>query len=136
MNKSQLLKELQTNTYVRIQTSTIHGIGVFAIQKIPKACRDMFSKVPTEWHPLSRQEVDELPESSRLLVETYCLFDEHVYYVPADGFKTMDVSFFLNHSSEPNIISINDGEFFETLKDIECGEELLIDYGSIVDSED
>ncbi|MGB4969387.1 MAG: SET domain-containing protein, partial [Saprospiraceae bacterium] len=61
---------------------------------------------------------------------------EHVYYVPADGFKTMDVSFFLNHSSEPNIISINDGEFFETLKEIECGEELLIDYGSIVDSED
>jgi SET domain-containing protein len=47
----------------------------------------------------------------------------------------MDLVNFLNHSDTPNIISINNGEFFETIRDIKQGEELLIDYGEIVDGE-
>jgi SET domain-containing protein len=47
----------------------------------------------------------------------------------------MDVSLFLNHSNEPNIISINDGDYFEAIRDIKSGEELVIDYGEIVDEE-
>jgi SET domain-containing protein len=43
---------------------------------------------------------------------------------------------YLNHSDQPNLISVNDGEFFEAIRDIEAGEELLIDYGTIVDSEE
>jgi SET domain-containing protein len=69
-------------------------------------------------------------------VETYCLFDEDFYYVPDYGFKVMDIVIFLNHSEEPNIISINDGEDFETLRDIKAGEELFIDYGEIVESDE
>jgi SET domain-containing protein len=46
----------------------------------------------------------------------------------------MDLVNFLNHSDTPNIISINDGEFFEAIQDIKKGEELVIDYGEIVDS--
>ena len=45
----------------------------------------------------------------------------------------MDLVNFLNHSDTPNIISLNDGEDFETISDIAAGEELLINYGSIVD---
>jgi SET domain-containing protein len=48
----------------------------------------------------------------------------------------MDIVIFLNHSEEPNIISINDGEDFETLRDIKAGEELFIDYGEIVESDE
>jgi SET domain-containing protein len=55
--------------------------------------------------------------------------------VPAHGFKVMDLSLFLNHSNTPNIISINDGDYFETTREIKAGEELFIDYGSIVDDE-
>jgi SET domain-containing protein len=42
---------------------------------------------------------------------------------------------FLNHSDTPNVISINEGEFFEAIRDIKEGEELVIDYGEIVDGE-
>jgi SET domain-containing protein len=42
---------------------------------------------------------------------------------------------FLNHSDEPNLRSVNDGEYFESLRDILAGEELFIDYGSIVDGD-
>ena len=134
--KLGLLKELESNTFVRILPSAIHGIGVFAIKPIPKACRDFFSKEEGEWTELSFEEVADLPESSRALIETYCLFNETHYYVPSKGFKVMDLSLFLNHSTEPNIKSVNDGLEFEALRAIEVGEELLIDYGTIVTSDE
>ena len=89
-----------------------------------------------EWIKIERSEIDALPAHSKELVETYCLFDEDHYYVPDYGFKVMDIVNFLNHDDVPNIISINDGEDFETLREIKAGEELFIDYGKIVDSEE
>lgn len=130
--KSQLIAELCTQTFVRLQPSPVHGIGVFAIIDIPKDCKNLFSEEPGEWHTLTMAEFYALPEHARSLVETYCLFDEHTYYVPANGFKQMDLSLFLNHSDQPNIISVNGGEYFMTLREIAAGEELLIDYGTIV----
>ncbi|MFX9054095.1 SET domain-containing protein [Acinetobacter baumannii] len=46
----------------------------------------------------------------------------------------MDVSLFLNHSDTPNIISVNDGAYFKAIRTIQKGEELFVDYGTIVDS--
>ncbi len=43
---------------------------------------------------------------------------------------------FINHADEPNIISIDDGDYFEAIVDIKAGEELVIDYGTIVDSDE
>ena len=71
----------------------------------------------------------------RSLIETYCLYDDENYFVPDYGFKKMDLVNFLNHSDTPNVISINEGEFFEAIRDIKQGEELFIDYGEIVDGE-
>ncbi len=136
MNKAALLAELAGNTYVMIKPSPIEGIGVFAIRDIPKGCRDMFSRSVIrhdEWIRIPKTDIDLLPAHSKTLVETYCLFDEENYYVPEYGFKKMDLVNFLNHSDTPNIISINEGEFFEALRDIANGEELLVDYGELVD---
>lgn len=135
MNKQELLQELANNTWVMIRPSPIEGIGVFALRDIPKGCREMFSSPDTieQWIPVSKTEVDQLPAHARALIENYCLYDETHFFVPGYGFKKMDLVNFLNHADEPNIISINDGEFFEATRDIRAGEELLIDYGEIVD---
>lgn len=136
MDKQALLSALAGNTYVMIKPSPIEGIGVFAIRDIPKGCRDMFSlskKDELEYVEISRNEVKALPEYSQYLIETYCLFDKENYFVPADGFKKMDLVNFLNHSDEPNVISINEGEFFEAIRDIKTSEELLVDYGDLVE---
>ncbi len=134
MNKVDLLSELNNHTYVMLQPSPISGIGVFAVQNIPVGCREMFSKpnVNDEWITLSKNEVDELPNHSKFLVGNYCLYDDENYFVPAEGFKKIDLSLFINHSITPNIISINDGDYFEAIKNIEIGEELVLDYGQIV----
>ena len=137
MNREELLNELISNTWVMIKPSLIEGIGVFALQDIPKGCRSMFSKATADeqWITISKTEVENLPEHAKALIENYCLYDADNYFVPDYGFKKMDLVNFLNHSDEPNIISINDGEFFEAIKDIKQGEELLIDYGGIVNDD-
>lgn len=135
MTKVELLTELCHNTYIMLKPSTLEGIGIFAIQDIDKGCREMFSKPDSQdkWITLSKNEVATLPHHAKLMVENYCLYDNDNYFVPDYGFKKIDVSLFLNHSDIPNIISINDGEYFEAIRNIKAGEELLIDYGVIVD---
>jgi SET domain-containing protein len=132
MTKEALLAQLKDETYVMLKPSGVHGIGVFAIRHIPKGCRSIFSKGAGEWIKLPIAEVELLPLPAKDLVETYCLFDEENYYVPDYGFKLMDLVNYLNHSHTPNVISVNDGEEFEALADIQPGEELLINYGHIV----
>jgi SET domain-containing protein len=133
MNKAALLQELQTDNYVMLKPSPVHGIGVFAIRDIPKGCRSIFSKGTGGWVRISFEEVEQLPAHSRNLIETYCLYDETHYFVPDYGFKLMDLALYLNHSSTPNIASVNEGEAFEALRDISTGEELLVDYGTIAE---
>ena len=135
MTKAALLNELANNTWVMIKPSAVHGIGVFAARDIPAGCKALFSSEMGEWITVPRHEIDALPAPAGNIVETYCLYDEENYFVPANGFKTMDLSLFLNHSETPNIISVNDGEYFETICAIKEGAELLINYGEIVDGE-
>lgn len=137
MNKAELLAELSANTYVMLKPSPLEGVGVFAICDIPKGCREMFGKPDTsdEWITLSKKEVETLPSAAQFMIGNYCLYDQDNYFVPAHGFKKMDVALFLNHSDSPNIVSINDGDYFEAIRDIRAGEELVIDYGEIVEGE-
>lgn len=138
MNKSQLLEELSNHTYVMLKPSATAGTGVVAVRDIPKGCRDMFSKPDPndKWVLLSTSEVEALPAHAKFLVQNYCLYDENLnYFVPGNGFKKLDLSHFLNHADIPNVRSIDDGEYFEALTDIRAGEELFIDYGTLVHEE-
>jgi SET domain-containing protein len=132
MTKEQLLQELSQDTYVTLKPSPVHGIGVFALRNIPKGCRDIFSKHVGEWIKVPITDVEQLPDYSRNLVETYCLYDEENYFVPDYGFKVVDIVNYLNHSPRANIMSVNHGEYFEALEDIPAGTELLVNYGHIV----
>ena len=136
MNKEALLKELAASTYVMIKPSPLHGIGVFAIRDIPKGTKNIFSKGVGDWIKVSKEEVDALPQHSKDLIENHCLFDEDHYFIPDYGFKLVDLVIYLNHSETPNVISLNEGEEFEAIRDIVSGEELLVDYGTIVESEE
>lgn len=136
MTKEELLNELQNHTWIAIRPSPVEGIGVFALRDIPAGTRGLFSKGVGEWIPVSKKEVASLPDHARALIENYCLYDEENYFIADYGFKVMDLVNYLNHSETPNLISLRDGEDFETTRLILSGEELFIDYGSIVDSQE
>ncbi len=133
---ARLLDELRHQTYVALRPSPVAGIGVFAIRAIPQGCRDIFTPPrggADGYVAVPRAEIDALPDHARHLVETYCLFDETHYHLPDDGFKKMDLVHFLNHAEQPNVQSIDEGAWFEALRDIAPGEELFVDYATIVE---
>ncbi len=136
MTREELLKELSEETFITLKPSPVHGIGVFALRDIPKGCKTLFSRNVGEWIRVPISDIDQLPDQTRNMVETYCLYDETHYYLPDYGFKVMDMVNYLNHSSSPNVISVNDGEYFESLREIKEGEELLVNYGAIVDTKE
>lgn len=135
MNKKDLLYELAHATFATLRPSGVHGIGVFAIRDIPKGTKNIFSSDDAEWHKISRKEVDDLPAHAKELVENHCLYDDDHYFIPEYGFKLFDMAVFLNHSDTPNIRSVNDGAHFEAIRDIASGEELFLDYGTIVEGD-
>jgi SET domain-containing protein len=134
MKKKKLLEQLHANTLVMIKPSLVDGIGVFALTDIKKGQRRLFSDDKSEWIKISREEVEQLPQHSKALIENFCLYDDDHYFVPEYGFKMVDLVIYLNHSDTPNVMSVNEGEDFEALRDIREGEELFVDYGAIVDS--
>lgn len=138
MCPERLLQHLRDETYVTLRPSPIAGVGVFAIRDIPKGCREMFSPpgAPDDFVAVPRADVERLPAYARHLVENFCLYDDRWYWIPRDGFKKLDLSHFLNHSDSPNVASVEEGQWFEALRDIAEGEELTIDYGTLVESED
>ena len=133
MTKEELLHELQQQTWIALKPSATHGIGVFAICDIPKGTRNIFSKDTGNYIPLSFTEVEQLPVHTKNFIETYYLYDDNHYFIPSHGCKIMDMANYLNHSSTPNIISIEEGLWFEAIRDIKEGEELFVDYGEIVE---
>jgi SET domain-containing protein len=136
MTKEALLQELSAEFYIALQPSGIHGIGVFAIADIPAGYKNLFSANTGGWIEISFAEAAQLPPHAKEFIETYYLYDQEKYFLPDHGCKIMDLANYLNHSNTPNIVSVNDGEYFETLREIKKGEELLVNYGSIVEGMD
>jgi len=133
MNKAELIHELQEEMMITLKPSGVHGIGVFAACDIPKGYKTLFSRNTGGWILLSFAEAEKLPPQAKEYIETYYLYDQENYFIPDYGCKIMDMANYLNHSNNPNIVSVNEGEYFETLRDIKQGEELFVDYGEIVE---
>ena len=107
--------------------SFTYGIGVFALADIPAGITDLFSPAE-EWPGVPRTSLDALPAHARKLVDTYCLKDDDMVYLPPRGFQVVDLVLFLNHSDTPNLCQMDGGNYFLTLRSIDSGEELTVDY--------
>lgn len=129
MNKKEFLASL-SEVYTRL-ASTKHGVGVVAIRPIPegtdpfKNC-DPFGDVIEI--PEAELESSDAPDEAKDMVRDFCALQDGTYFVPDYGIDAIDKSYFLNHSSEPNLITYDDGESFVASRDIAAGEELTADY--------
>lgn len=130
--KQSLLDNLKHHTLCRIKPSGKHGVGVFAIKDIP-AGQDPFKTArPVQEHvvTLNERDVRNLDRPVRRMLHDFC-HTKGDYDVPAGGLNTLDVSFYLNHSSRPNLdIVLGRSKYleFRANRVIKAGEELLIDY--------
>lgn len=123
---------LLKKTYCRLQPSGIEGVGVFAIRDIPKNVDPFGEALDQECFKFTKQELSELnpPSLKKMLKDFFITNKDGSMYIPENGFNNMDISFYLNHSSNPSMKAVNRGERFITLRRIRRGEELTVDYAT------
>jgi SET domain-containing protein len=116
------------DVYCRLKPSK-YGIGVFAIRKIPKGTNPFIGCFDGEFIEIEKDIIDSLQdkEVKQYIIDLAPLQDEK-FFVPSCGLQRVDLSFFLNHSKEPNMIEEGEGVDFIAARDIEIGEELTVDY--------
>jgi len=138
MTKEEIIQDLIQNVYCRIQRSPIHGIGVFAIKRIPKGAKPLIVSDNTNAVPIPESEImgnKNIPDAVKEMVKAFYTMGEGVIYSPGHSLNQIDISYFMNHSTRPNIDCQEVGEDIVHVanRNIETGEELTIDYSTITD---
>lgn len=131
MTANEFIQNLKRQVYCRLSPSLHHGVGVFAIRQIPKGVNPMTETRQTDFITIPTVAItadpDIAPEVKKLVLDM-CPENLGSYDVPNYSLNEIGISFFLNHSSTPNMTE-DDGDFY-ALRDIEPGEELTVDYGT------
>lgn len=138
MTKEEIIQDLAKNIYCRIQRSSIHGIGVVAIKKIPKGAKPLLVADDADVIPIPEKEIMEnkdIPDSVKEMIKAFYAMSEGNIYFPGHSLNQIDISYFMNHADHPNIDCKEIGEdiIHVANRDIEIGEELTIDYGTFTD---
>lgn len=130
--KKETLNNLK-NTYCRLKPSKIEGVGVFAIRDIPKG-KNPFSDIKnSRYQKFNMQELKKLDkEILKMIDDFFVIEDDNTVNITENALNGMNISFFLNHSSAPNLKIYDDGKndsyCFKTIHKIKKGEELTIAY--------
>lgn len=130
-SKKNILKNLK-NTYCRLKPSKISGVGVFAVRDIPENIDPFASTINQKWSKFKMAELKNLDREILKMIDDFFVIEkDKTVYIPELGLNGMDVSFFPNHSANPNLKAIydkNEITVFITKRKIKKGEELTADY--------
>lgn len=123
MNEKKFKVQIQElNAYVltRLASSSIHGVGVFALKDIPKGSR-LFTDIAMRIYNLPFGYFEYLrPEVKQILLERWPQIVNGSNFIYPDT----RIQAFMNHSEDPSYDAVND----ITLKDIKEGEEVTENY--------
>src|SRR6476620_7568161 len=118
MRRSELLRKVLANCYCRLETSPIHGIGVFAVRNIPRGTNP-FGTLLKYSRPgyvgITDEELDALPLKLSCMIRALFIPTEGKMYLPTSGTNVVYLVSYLDHSSNPNLRT-NDGFNFFTRK--------------------
>ena len=134
MEKKELILKKLKKTYCRLQPSMISGVGVFAIRDIPQGINPFQGAQEPEWIEFSVEELKNLDkEIKKMIDDFYVIEKDGSVYIPECALDNMDVSFYVNHSTNPNLKKIDDGDeclIMITQRKIKKGKELTIGYNT------
>ena len=107
-----------------------YGVGVFAVREIPKKINPFSNCRKVRWLKFKEKEISKLSGEVVKMIKDFYGSDNGFYYIPSHGLDGNDVSFYINHSSKPNVFTKDDGLTFFTTRKIKKGEELFADYNT------
>lgn len=128
--KNNIIKNLK-NTYCCLKSSKIQGVGVFAIRDIPKNT-DPFQGIKKQnWYEMKISDFKKIDKEILKMIDDFFVVEKNgKVLIPEFCLNGMDISFFLNHSKNPNLKTIDKGFNFLTLRKIKKEEELSASYGA------
>ena len=126
--KQKIISNLE-NTFCRLQKSDLHGVGVFAIRDI-KVDTEIFQGIMSQRRCIfDFKDLNFLDDTVKEMIKDFCIVDEQgKVQISEGGLTGMDMSYYLNESDNPNLITIDGGTTFITNRDIKKGEELTCCY--------
>jgi len=113
--------------FTRLRPSRTHGIGVFAIKRIPKGTR-LFTDDSDEMRWIDAGKLVRLSKESRRLYEDFGVFKDGRWGCPP-SFNRLTPAWYLNESKAPNVVC-DENLNFVAKQDIALGEELTVDYST------
>lgn len=128
--KNKIIKNLK-NTYCRLKTSPIQGIGIFAIRDIPKGVNPFAGCAKQKWIKFKIEELNSLNLDNEIMtmIDDFSVIHKNgIVYIAECGLNGMDISFFLNNSKKPNLKTTDDGANFISIKKIKKGQEVTVAY--------
>ena len=140
-DKLKMIDHLKNDIYCRVGVSKISGVGVIAIKNIPKGV-DPFKTLSKYNDPiieLRDEDLISLPKNVKNIVNDFfgnvdmsSGKKRKIYDILASGPNNINISFYMNHSDDPNIsiIEVEGSAYLEfvTNKEVKVGKELTIDY--------
>jgi SET domain-containing protein len=129
MKRKHLPPPPHRGVYTRLAPSPLHGVGVFAVRPIKKGTK-LFGDDNAALVPMKRSRITRLSPGIRRLYTDFCIIQaKGELYLCPNNFNQMTVSWYLNHSTKPNVRCDRDFNFY-SLRQIKTGEELTVDYDS------
>lgn len=118
--------EAYNDIYCKLAPSDIEGVGVFAIRDIP-ANIAIFRSV-SKFTTVNKKFLHRINPNVAQLYKNFFVVDEECVWVPECGLGMIDISFYLNHSTDPNTTWDCENGLFISKVAISEGTELTINY--------
>lgn len=129
MSKRALLSNL-AKVYCRIQPSGLHGVGVFAVRRIPKGINPFELPNEPKLVDLTPKDLKTLAPGIRKMIRDYVVNQEGRYVMSTVGLNLVELEFFVNHSNSPNLIFDEQNGCYRTARAIKPSEELTANYNT------
>lgn len=140
MKKKKVIKSIRNNCNVCLKPSKVcDGVGVFALIDIPKGTI-LFEDTKPDTDFISWEEIGDIPIEVKNYLSNICLYVPNRTYHPIRDLYTQDgiylsrsvssinLSYYVNHSEDYNVIHDLNRDEYVTSKDIKKGEEILCLY--------
>ena len=121
------INSILNESYVQLKPSKVcEGVGVFALRTIPRFTV-LFNDVEPDTCLISWEELKEVDKRVICYLKSICNTSKQGVYL-SRTINNINVTYYVNHSKQPNVIHNKILDVYMTLTDIHPGQELVCKY--------
>lgn len=121
------LLSILNHCYVQLKPSKVcNGVGIFALRTIPKNTV-LFTDVEPDSNLITWESLEGIDEQVLQYLNSICNTSEKGVYLNRTV-NNINVTYYVNHSEQPNLFHDKALDRFITLMEIQPGQELLCTY--------